>query len=106
RRAVASDPVSGPRAALGEASGQGALIAMLQHELEIKNRQITQQGELMGKQMELVAGLTERVREGNVLIATLQQRLSLSDGRSPATPTTVDDPSITSTEPKKRSKMA
>jgi len=65
---------------------QAALIAMLQGELDIKNTQITQQAEFMGKQLELVTGLSERVREGNILIASLQQRLALADGRPPVTP--------------------
>ena len=41
---------------------------MLRRELDIKNQQITQQSELISKQMELVSGLSERLREGNILI--------------------------------------
>jgi hypothetical protein len=54
---------------------------MLRRELDIKNRQISQQADLIGEQVKLVGGLSERLREGNVLIATLQQRLALTDGR-------------------------
>ena len=54
---------------------------MLTRELAIKNTQITQQSEIIAKQLELVNGLSERVREGNILIGSLQQRLALSDGR-------------------------
>jgi len=61
----------------------GELLGTLRRELEIKNQQITQQGELIAKQMELISGLSERLREGNVLMGSLQQRLALSDGRGP-----------------------
>jgi len=66
------------RASLGES---GDLLAMLRSELEIKNRQITQQGELIAKQMELIDGLSERLREGNILIGSLHQRLALPEGK-------------------------
>lgn len=54
---------------------------MLRRELDIKNGQITQQSELISKQMELINGLGERLREGNILIGSLHQRLTLADGR-------------------------
>lgn len=57
------------------------LLAMLQGELQIKNQQIVQQSELISKQMELISGLSERLREGNVLIGSLQQHLALPEGR-------------------------
>ena len=56
------------------------LLSMLRQELAIKNQQITQQGEMLARQMELISGLSERLREGNMLIGSLQQRLSLTDG--------------------------
>lgn len=59
----------------------GELIEMLRRELEIKNQQIAQHGELIGKQMELISGLSERLREGNILIGSLQQRLTLPKGK-------------------------
>jgi len=59
---------------------EAELLAMLHRELDIKNQQITQQAEMLSKQMELINGLTERLGEGNVLIGSLQQRLALSDG--------------------------
>ncbi len=62
-------------------NAEGELLSMLRRELDIKNQQITQQSEFLGKQMELLNGLSERLREGNILIASLQQRLSLTDGR-------------------------
>lgn len=72
-------PVSGTPER-GNASGakssaqpQGDLLAMLQRELEIKNQQITRQQELMN-------ALSERLREGNILMGSLQQRLSLAEG--------------------------
>ena len=64
------------------ANGESELLAMLRRELDIKNRQIGQQADLIGEQVKLVGGLSERLREGNVLIATLQQRLALTDGRN------------------------
>lgn len=53
--------------------GSAALIDMLRGELEIKNQQIAAQNELM-------KGLSERLREGNILIGSLQQQLTLTDG--------------------------
>ncbi|MBI5760026.1 MAG: hypothetical protein HZA46_16030 [Planctomycetales bacterium] len=56
------------------------LLSLLRQELGIKNQQITQQGEMLARQMELIDGLSERLREGNVLIGSLQHRLALTDG--------------------------
>ena len=80
---VEAGPAKGSLAAehRGSTHGDGELLAMLRRELDIKNQQITQQSELIGKQMELISGLSERVREGNILIGSLHQRLALSDGR-------------------------
>lgn len=61
--------------------GDEPLLAMLRAELQIKNDQIRQQSELIAKQMELFSGLSERLREGNILIGGLQQRIALTDGR-------------------------
>src|SRR5207244_1133913 len=69
-------------------SAEGELLAMLRRELEIKNQQIIQQSEIIAKQMELVSGLGERLREGNILIAGLQQKLALPDGRDARAPET------------------
>ncbi len=76
---------SGPRSS---AHADGELLAMLRRELDIKNQQIIQQSELISKQMELVSGLSERLREGNILMGALQQRLALTNGRetNPAEP--------------------
>jgi hypothetical protein len=62
-------------------AGQAELVSILRRELDIKNGQIQQQGELIAKHVELIGGLSERLREGNILIGTLQQRLALPDGR-------------------------
>jgi hypothetical protein len=64
----------------------GEILGMLRRELEIKNQQISQQSQLIGRQMELINGLSERLREGNVLMGSLQQRLALPDGRASAAP--------------------
>jgi|GEM_PF-899737 len=62
--------------------GHSELLSMLRRELDIKNQQITQQTDMLSKQMELINGLSERLREGNILIGSLQQRLALTDGTS------------------------
>lgn len=56
------------------AGAEGELLAMLRGELSIKNQQITEMAELM-------KGLSERLREGNILMGTLQKQLALGDGR-------------------------
>lgn len=84
----------------------GDLLAMLRRELDIKNQQITQQGELIGKQMELISGLSERLREGNILIGSLQQRLALPDGRAKTTIGTVEAKHVRTAPPEKGSKAS
>lgn len=89
RQAIPADaPEKGSDVSSGRQSGHGdgALIDMLRHELGIKNTQIAKQAEIIDKQMELVNGLSERLREGNILISNLQQRLALPDGRPGKTP--------------------
>jgi hypothetical protein len=61
---------------------EAELLSMLRKELDIKNQQINQQSEMLAAQMEVMNGLSERLREGNVLIGTLQQQLMLTDGAS------------------------
>lgn len=63
------------------ASSAGDFVSMLREELAIKNIQIAKQAAIIDKQMELVNGLSERLREGNLLIGNLQQHLALTDGR-------------------------
>jgi len=59
----------------GPADASAAIIEVLKGELDIKNQQIAAQNEV-------IKGLSERVREGNVLMGSLQQRLALTDGTS------------------------
>jgi hypothetical protein len=93
-----SQPGSGGSAAKGPGShGDGELLAMLRRELEIKNQQIAEQSEMMNKQMDLISGLSERLKEGNILIAGLQQRLALSDGRDKSAANTIDAKTVTPT---------
>ncbi len=66
--------------------GHSELLAMLRRELDIKNHQITQQTEMLSKQMELINGLSERLREGNILVGSLQQRMALTDGTNRGKP--------------------
>ena len=81
---------------------------MLQSELEIKNKQITQHGELISKQMELINGLSERLREGNILIGGLQRQLALPEGRErrAENAVTVESPTPSSPPQQKARKAA
>lgn len=67
-------------------TASSGLIAMLQKELEIKNSQISQANAIIGQHAALISGLTDRLKEGNILIANLQQRLALTDGRGEPAP--------------------
>jgi hypothetical protein len=62
--------------------GSAALLEMLQRELDIKNRQIETQNELL-------KGLSERLREGNILIGSLQQQLALPESSNRQRPEVV-----------------
>ena len=74
-----------------EGSDAGSeLLAMLRRELDIKNQQITQQSEMLSRQMELISGLSERLGEGNVLIGSLQRQLMLPDTSTRAKSSVVD----------------
>lgn len=77
-------------------AGDVELLAMLRRELDIKNQQITQQAEMLSKQMELISGLSERLREGNILIGSLQKQLALPDGIHRSESDVVDAKSSTS----------
>ena len=61
---TSSEKGSGTPPERDHGEGNGALLDMLRRELDIKNTQITQQSELISKQMELIGGLSERLREG------------------------------------------
>ncbi len=69
------------------------IIEMLRKELDIKNRQIETQNDLL-------KGLTERLREGNILMGSLQQQLALTDGSSRNKSDAVDAESTTTEKPK------
>ncbi len=79
---------------------ESELLAMLRRELDIKNQQITQQSDMLAKQMELIDGLSERLREGNILIGSLQQQLVLTDG-SPRTKSKPVEAEVKRTSPEK-----
>lgn len=76
-----SDKNNAARPPNEEIGDHAELITMLRDELAIKNQQISQQSQMLSQQMELISGLSERLREGNVLIGTLQQQSRLSEGR-------------------------
>jgi hypothetical protein len=60
----------------GTGSDQAAaIVEILRKQLDIKDQQIAAQNDV-------IKGLSERVREGNILMGSLQQQLSLSDGSS------------------------
>jgi len=62
------------------------ILHILRHELDLKNRQIE-------KQWDVIQSLNDRLREGNILMGSLQQRLALPQVDSPP-PVTVDAPSM------------
>jgi hypothetical protein len=84
-----------------DAHSEGDLLLMLRRELDIKNQQITQQSEIITKQMEMMNGLSERIHESNVLIGSLQQRLALADGRESKATAPVDAKPPAPTRPEK-----
>ncbi len=94
RREVPEQPAaeqgSGRSTGQAASNGQSDLIAMLQAELTIKNQQIATQSGMMSQQMELISGLSERLREGNLLIGSLQQQLRLTDGTPHPRKNTID----------------
>lgn len=53
------------------------ILGILKKELGLKNDQIE-------KQLQVIQSLNERIREGNILMGSLQQRLSLPHPESPA----------------------
>lgn len=53
------------------------ILAMLKHELEQKSKHIE-------KQWEVIASLNERLREGNILMGTLQKRLAIPEASTPS----------------------
>ena len=52
-----------------------AILEIFRKQLDIKDQQIAAQNDV-------IKGLSERVREGNILMGSLQQQLSLADGSS------------------------
>ena len=88
------------------ATGSEALVDMLRRELDIKNHQITQQSEMLSKQIELISGLSERLREGNILIGSLQRQLALPDGAARQHSDVVDATPSESSQPEKGSDVA
>ena len=72
-----------------------AIIEILRKELDIKNQQIVTQNDLL-------IGLSERLREGNILMGTLQQQMALGDG-SRSQPNVVDADAPKTPSPEKGS---
>lgn len=84
-------------------AGDVELLAMLRRELDIKNHQITQQSEMLSKQIELIGEMSERLREGNILIGSLQQQLTLPEGNVRKTSEIVNAKSSQMASPEKGS---
>lgn len=59
--------------------GGANILDILQNELSLKNQQIE-------KQWEVIHALNDRLREGNILMGSLQQRLGPPPAESPAEP--------------------
>lgn len=99
RREIPADGAKPAAAAKSQATAGGEhavdLIDMLRRELDIKNHQIeTQAG--------LLKDLSERLREGNILMGSLQRQLALGDG-SAGSPSEVVDANTDATAPEKGS---
>ena len=58
-------------------TGGTDVLQILRRELELKNTQIE-------RQFEVIQSLNERLREGNILMGSLQQRLALPEPQSPS----------------------
>lgn len=58
------------------------IVHMLQKELTLKNQQIE-------KQLDVIQSLNERLREGNILMGSLQKHLALPEGERPKAAATV-----------------
>ncbi len=93
--AGAAKTMGSKASALGGSDQSADIIDMLRKELDIKNSQIATQNELL-------RGLSERLREGNILIGSLQRQLSLPDG-SARNKTEVVDAGTASQKPKQGS---
>ena len=82
------------------ASAKGDILSILQKELDLKNQQIE-------KQWEVIHALNDRLREGNILMGSLQKRLALpspEDVAQAAEPVTVNATSAeSSAKPAKKS---
>lgn len=67
---------------------KGDILEILQKELELKNQQIE-------KQWEVIHALNDRLREGNILMGSLQKRLALPGAEAPVD-AVVDSPAVKS----------
>lgn len=69
---------------------KGDILDILQNELQLKNQQIE-------KQWEVIHALNDRLREGNILMGSLQKRLALPMAESTDNQV-VDSPAMASTQ--------
>ena len=85
---------SEPKSSSQNGSDQSAVIVeILRKQLDIKDQQISAQNDV-------IKGLSERVREGNILMGSLQQQLSPPEGsnRNKSNVVTAEQPNQTSKE--------
>ncbi len=80
------------------AEAKGDILSILQNELSLKNQQIE-------KQWEVIHALNDRLREGNILMGSLQKRLALpepQEAQEPIMATTVPSSTNPSTKSSKK----
>jgi len=78
------------------------LVAVLRQQLEQTQQQLKVKDEQIATLSEITKSLNERVREGNILIGSLQQKLALTDGAPRPKSERVEQPTklAKATEPK------
>lgn len=86
------------RSSKSEHKMKEGVLEILHHELEVKNRQIE-------KQWEVINSLNDRLREGNILMASLQQRLALPSPEAPMDEASTKD-SMEATQRASKKKVA
>jgi len=73
------------------AEAKNDILGILQNELSLKNQQIE-------KQWEVIHALNDRLREGNILMGSLQKRLALPEPQESVQDVAVNASSVSSTE--------
>jgi cell division septation protein DedD len=104
RRFPADEPMTPPnRGATGGPAGaapEDIMLQVLRDQLESKDRQIQTLEVQLDRKDEQISNLNERMRESNVLMRELQQKLALPSPHSQASEPPVDAKSATASQPK------